>query len=266
MIASPLPMFLILLMGLPWGGTALAQVVPASVVSQSDSASLKEKERDPAQTFAVVNQIYQSDSKEPVAEHRLLIDGGVVYDFDLQDDSKIVFFDPASKSVSLINQQTQTQSLISTLELVEITAGSRSVATTPEQRERLGLNATVTQSENPDHVMVRFAGIQYDVTPQTPKHSWMALDFARFSDLASQLNLLRRQGLPPFARMTLGQYLAKQGKMPHRTHLTIDRNGKIEKFHSIATIGELSEKDRLAIEKVRGLMMLFQHVPLAQFQ
>ena len=276
MFTARIALLLVALSVLEMGGdgVSFAQVVPASVLTKSNSVSdagsqaisHAQPELRPPHRFTVVNRIYEEGVKQPVAEHRLVIEGGVVYDFDQREESQIVIFDPVRESVTLINKQAQTQTLISTRELIKITAGTKAAASTQKQQEQLGISATVTSSEQSNRVSIHFAGIEYDVTTQVPKEPWMATDFARFSDMAARLNLLRRQGLPPFARMTLGDHLARRGLMPHHTQLKIRKNGKTQRYHSEAVMGGMTDADRAAIKNTQGFAGLFKQVPLDQLQ
>ena len=254
---------------LPDRSTANAQVVPASgsrEVTQDHDGSAVPAELRTSQTFAVVTQIFHQDDKEAVAEHRLIFDGGVVYDINQLRDSEVTVFDPARQSVSLLNQAKKNQARISTRDLVNLVAGAKAAAGTKEKQDQLGLNAKVIDSDRLDGVSIRFSGLQYDVSIQKPEHPWMATDFARYSDLALRLNLLRRQGSPPFARMALGQHLASLGVLPEETFLTIRKNGTSERFRSMAVIEKVTNQDRQMIQDIQGMASLFEAVSFERFE
>ncbi|MDA8745211.1 hypothetical protein N9N28_11305 [Rubripirellula amarantea] len=216
------------------------------------------------QTFTIITKIYANQAKAPAAHHRLLFDSGVIYDLDQVDPDRVAIYDPAAKDVTLLDLEKKIQTRLSTDELVAITAGAKAAATTPELREHLGLDAKVVDSVRVEGYAISFAGIEYDVSVQTPRHRWMATDFGRFSDLATRLNLVRREGVIPFARMTLGSHIAAAGEIPLETRLKITRGQQTSSFTSTATIGTLSEEDRKTIEDLRGRLALYRQVPISE--
>ena len=230
----------------------------------SETANRSGDETRTGQTFTVTTKIYADNPKTPAAHHRLLFDSGVIYDIDVIDANHVAIYDPAAKHVTLMDLGEQTQTNVSTDELLEITAGAKAAATTPELRDQLGLDAEVKPSLRVKGYAISFAGIEYDVTVQTTQHRWMSTDFGRFSDLAAKLNLIRREGVIPFARMTLGSYIAAAGEIPLETRLTITRGSEATAFRSTAMIGKLSEEDRKTISDLRGRLSLYRAVPLAE--
>lgn len=216
------------------------------------------------QTFTVTTKIYADNPDTPAAHHRLIFDSGVIYDLDVIDADHVAIYDPAAKQVTLMDLGEQTKTNVSTDELLEITAGAKAAATTPELRGQLGLDAEVTSSLRLQGYAISFAGIEYDVSVQTPQHRWMSTDFGRFSDLTAKLNLIRREGVIPFARMTLGSHIAAAGEIPLETQLKITRGDETTSFRSTATIGKLSDEDRETISDLRGRLSLYRDVPLAK--
>jgi hypothetical protein len=93
----------------------------------------------------------------------------------------------------------------------------------------------------------------------------MAVDFARFSDLAARLNLVQRNWLPPFARMTLGDHLRTIGAMPLETKLVIRRGDQTDTYRSRVMVDDISDTDRVAIRQAAGMVSLYREVKLDEF-
>ncbi|MFK8112331.1 MAG: hypothetical protein AB8B91_09015 [Rubripirellula sp.] len=219
-----------------------------------------------AATFCVTSKIFEGASLDAAAEHLVLFDEGLVYDLPQIDSRFVTVYDPAQGRVTLLDRQNQTQATVSTKDLLQVSAQARAAAKTPDQQSKLGLNATVQPSTRMIGHSIKFANVEYHASTQTPAEPSMALDYGRFADLAARLNIVRRLGPPPFARMTLYGHIAKQGEVPLATTLTIHRGGTEEDFRSTHEITALSSKDRGRIDEVRGMLTLYQEVALKQIR
>ncbi len=215
-------------------------------------------------TFCVVIKTYDGDGDAATAEHRIVFDNGLVYDLPQISPATVTMYDPAQLRVTLLNRPSQTQSTLSTEDLVKVTAMARAAADTPSKRDQLGLGAFVQRGEAAGNYSIKFSGATYETTTQRPASQQMAKDFGQFSDLASRLNLVRRHWLPPFARMTLSDRLTADGVIPLAMTLTIERREKIETYRTTMSIEEPTRADQSAIEEVRGMMTLYREVPLTE--
>lgn len=233
-------------------GMILLAIVAGSVRAETQS-----------RTFCVNCKIFERASLEAAAEHRILFDQGLVYDLPQIDSRYVTVYDPAAQRVILLDRHTQVQSTLSTSDLVKITAQARAAATTPGQQEQLGLTAKVVPSKRVIGYSIQFAGAEYHVSPQKPTDPQIAIEYGRFADLASRLNIVRRRGPPPFARMTLNEYLTAAGEIPLETTLTLDRGGQSEEYRSTVEVGELTDADQATIEEVQGMLSLYREVAIA---
>jgi hypothetical protein len=219
-----------------------------------------------AETFRVTTRIFQDASLEAMSEHKILFDDGLVYDLPERAESRFVtVFDAAQKRVTLLDRQDRVQTTISTDDLVIVAAQTRASATTSQQQQRLGLTAAVEPSPRVVGYMLRFANLEYHTTAQTPDNRAIATEYGQFAVLASQLNLVRRLGPPPFGRMTLSQYLAEKGELPLETTLTVQRGQQSQELRCTHELQQLSETDRETIQEVRGMLELYRDVALKDF-
>lgn len=218
-----------------------------------------------AATFAVNVQTFMDASAEPVADHRIVLDNGLFYDLPQIETSTVTVYDTAAGTVTLLDRATQVQTTVAVDDLVRITAQARAAADTAEKRHRLGIDAVVAPSHRVQGFTIHFGGATYHTTTQTPADPEMASDFARFSDLASRLNLVQRHWLPPFARMTLGDHLRTIGLMPLETTLAIERGGQVDQYRSRVVIGNIDATDEATIKQTAGMRSLYREVSLDEF-
>lgn len=218
-----------------------------------------------AATFTVNVQTFVDESDQPVADHRVVMDNGLFYDLPQIETSIVTVYDTAAGTVTMLDRAKQVQTTVAIDDLVRITAQARAAADTPDKRHRLGIDAVVAPSTRVSGFTIHFGGATYHTTTQAPADPEMASDFARFSDLASRLNLVQRHWLPPFARMTLGDHLRTIGQMPLETTLAIERGGQVHQYRSRVMIGDIDANDTAAIKQTAGMRALFREVTLDEF-
>ncbi len=218
-----------------------------------------------AAKFCVTTKIYEGASLDAAAEHRILFDEGLIYDLPQINSRVVTVYDPAQKRITLLDRQTQVQTTLRTDDLLDITAKARAAARTDDQQTRLGLKSTVQRSNRVIGYTIRFADFEYHTTTQKPDDPSMAIDYGQFAILASQLNLVRRIGPPPFARMTLSQHVTSRGELPLEKTLTFQRGKTSWEYRSTHTVDEMTEADREKIEEVRGMLVLYRAVNLKEF-
>ena len=93
------------------------------------------------QIFRVTTKIYVGEQSDPVSEHQILFDQGLVYDVPVINRRFITVFDPAQKRVTLLDRDTQVQTSVSTDDLIKITAKARAAVVDDEHKKKLGMDA-----------------------------------------------------------------------------------------------------------------------------
>ncbi|TWU26188.1 hypothetical protein Pla52o_00400 [Novipirellula galeiformis] len=213
--------------------------------------------------FRITTEIYENWSSNPSAKHLILFAGNLTYDLAEIEGRYATVYDPDRKRVILLDRHAKTRTTIDTEDMIRITAQARAAAETREQQERLGILATPELES--DRYRISYGDARYETTVQTPADIAMAIRYGQFVDLASRLNLVHRRGLPPFARMTLSQRVASDGKIPKETTLTIRRGVKVDRFRSQhELIASLSQQDKKRIEEIGGMLALYSEVPLSE--
>lgn len=217
-----------------------------------------------AATFRVTSKIYEGASEQPAAEHWILFDDQVVYDLPQVETRFVTIYDLTNDEVILLDRQQHLQTRLKTQDLLRMTAQARAAAKTQQQQELLGLNAKV-ETDAQGGLSIRFANSEHHTTTQTPPDPSLAALYGRFADLALRLNLFRRGLPPPFARMTLNDHIAGQGKMPLETTLTLQLEQGQQQYRSKLAVTRLSKPDRTQIDQVRGMLALYREVGLKEF-
>lgn len=220
----------------------------------------------PPVRFRLITKIFVENDAQPAAEHLILFDAGMAYDLPQQHNRFLTVFDPAQERVTLLDRLTQVQTTLDTKDLTKITAQARAAAKTAEQQQQLGLLARVTTDASTGMHEIRYGNFSYQTSVQSPQQPAVAIDYGIFVDLAARLNLVRRQGVPPFGRMTLNDHLTQVKMLPLETTRTIQRGQVLEKMRSTIELSEsLSDDDRVRIDEVRGMMALYRDVTLPEF-
>ncbi len=219
-------------------------------------------------TFRVTTKVYAGPTLKPSAEHLILFQEGLIYDFPQIESRYVTIFDLSQKLVTLMDRETQVQASVSVDDLIKICAQARAAAKTEEQRTQLGINAKVETSTKVQGYRLRFANLDYQLTGQQPEKPAVAAEFAKFVDLAARLNLVRRLGPPPFGRMTLNQHLAERKEIPLETTLTLTRGDEKLEYRSTHELEELTALPKANIEKIEeaiGMRAIYRQVNLKEF-
>jgi hypothetical protein len=220
-----------------------------------------------AATFRITSKIYQGKGLDPSFETWILFDEGLVYELPQTDSRTVTVYDPAQGRVTLLDRQQKVQTSVTAQQLLDVSAQARAqtAAMTPEQQRQLGLTATVEPSKRVIGFAVQFGNQEYHATTQKPTDPSIALDYGRFADLSSRLNIMRRLGPAPFARMALYDAIARAGEVPMETTLSVTRKDKVDEYRSQHELLELTNQDRQKIDEVQGMLTLYKEVALTEF-
>ncbi|WP_442505905.1 hypothetical protein SH528x_004720 [Novipirellula sp. SH528] len=214
--------------------------------------------------FRVTTEIFENSKPEPSAKHLILFAGNLAYDVAEIPDRYVTVYDSDRNRVILLDRNAKTRTTISTEDLVRITAQARTAAGNRDQQEQERLGILAAPELEADKYSISYGDARYQTKVESPSDAGMAVRYGQFVDLASRLNLVHRRGLPPFARMTLSQRIATDGKIPKETTLTIRRGVNTDRFRSQhAFISTLSEADRKQIDEIGGMLALYHEVPLS---
>ncbi len=223
-------------------------------------------------SFRVETELFAGESVQPLARHLILFDSGVIYDLRMDDTREAAMYDPTRGRVILLDRSKGQHTVVTTTQLLHATAQLRAAIEQEGKSDAFGFAAAVTPLENPANTTeemfeITFGDYRYQTTSQPVKNIEIALAYHRFASLAGQLNVLRRRGAPPFARMTLGQFLADAGRLPLETILE-KRGGRAkDRIRShLLVVEQLSTNDRSRINEMGRDLAASKEVPLEQFE
>ncbi|MEX0824660.1 MAG: hypothetical protein WD119_00755 [Pirellulaceae bacterium] len=217
-------------------------------------------------SFRIETEMFQGNETAPVSRHKILFDAGVIYDIHENGGRWSTVFDPARGRVILLDKKMQVQTQVSTEELIRATAQLSAAAKEAGKADSLGLNAKPIPLKKEDGYAIAFGSLHYEMTTQTVSSEELAHAYHELAVWAARLNVLRRRGAPPFARLTLGELVASEGRLPLHLILTIDQGLKKERYRAHHLVVErLSELDRKAIDHVGDRLAAFKKVSFEEF-
>lgn len=250
---------LALAMTVMWGlaGAGGQEVVQATRVEVDPSTKA---------AFRVETVIYEGTEPKPQSEHLMLFDAGLIYDMPVGVDATITVFDPVRGRVVLLHKLQKVKTSVSNESLIRIAAQLRAAAIEAKAGRELGLEAKVGAGETPDSYTIEFGDTKYFATTQAAFNDSLAEQYAEFTVWACRLNLARQIGSPPFARITLAEFLAAEKLLPRQIRLEVRRGLKTRIFRAEHSyVGRLSDTDRKKIGEVGAMMAGFEEVAFAEF-
>lgn len=217
-------------------------------------------------SFRVETDIFEGTEPKPQSQHLMLFDSGVVYDLPAGVGTTITVFDPSRERVVLLHKLQKVKTSISTESLIRISAQIHAAALESNAGDSLGLEAKVKVTESPDTYAIAFSDTTYTATTQKANNPSFAKQYSDFTVWACRLNLARQIGSPPFARITLAEYLSGEGLLPQQIKLEVRRGLKTRIFRAEHLfVGRLSDQDRQKISEVTAMIADYQEVDLGDF-
>lgn len=219
-----------------------------------------------APSFRVEIEIFEGTQVKPQSQHLLLFDSGVIYDLPIGVGTTVTVFDPSRTRVMLLHKTQRVRTSVSTESLIQISAQARAAAMDAKAEKSLGLNARVTPTIVPGDYAIEFGDTKYSVKSQQTLAEGVAGEFAAFTVWACRLNLARQVGSPPFARMTMAEFLAAEKVLPRQIALEVRRGLKTRTYRAEHLyVGRLSDLDRKKIADVGQMIASYDEVEFAEF-
>lgn len=219
-----------------------------------------------APSFRVEIEIFEGTQPKPQSQHLLLFDSGVIYDLPIGVGTTATMFDPSRSKVMLLHKTQRVRTSISTDSLIQVSAQARAAAIDAGAEESLGLNARVAAKEVAGEYAIEFGDTKYTVKSQKTLADGVAAEFAAFTVWACRLNLARQVGSPPFARMTMAEFLAAEEVLPRQISLEVRRGLKTRTYRAEHLyVGRLSEPDRKKIADVGQMIASYEEVQFSEF-
>lgn len=253
----------LLVLAIGWGALAFCRPAEAADLGREQAPVTVPA---PRPSFRIETEVFEGTQTKPQSQHLQLFDAGVIYDLPLGTGATIAVFDPQRSRVMLLHKIQRVRTSISTDSLIEISAQVRAAAVAAGAERTLGLNARVMAGELPESYTIAFGDTQYTAATQAALNPGVAEEYAAFTVWACRLNLARHVGSPPFARMTLADFLAAENVLPRQIKLDVRRGLKIRTYRSEhLLVGRLSDLDRKKISDVGAMIAEFTEVEFAAF-
>ncbi len=217
-------------------------------------------------TFRVETDLFEGTQVKPQSQHLLLFDAGVVYDLPVGTGATVSIFDPGRSRIILLHKVQRVRTSISTESLIQISAQVRAAAIESGAERALGIGAKVVPDGTRDRYTLEFGDTKYVVTTQSSLHEGVAAEYAAFTVWACRLNIARHVGSPPFARMTLAEFLAAEKTLPRQIKLEVRRGLKTREYRAEHLyVGRLSDLDRKKISEAGQMISSFDEVEFSAF-
>jgi len=250
------------------GSLATIACVAESVAIAADVAPVNHQALPAgvAPSFRVEIEIFEGTQVKPQSQHLLLFDSGVIYDLPIGIGTTVTFFDPSRSRVMLLHKAQRVRTSVSTESLIQVSAQARVAAIAAGAEKSLGLNARVASVGSSGNYAIEFGDTKYSVTSEQTLAEGVAAEFAAFTVWACRLNLARQVGSPPFARMTMAEFLAGEKVLPRQISLEVRRGLKTRVYRAEHLyVGRLSDLDRKKISEVGQMIASFEEVEFAEF-
>lgn len=223
-------------------------------------------------SFRVETEVFEGDSTSPASQHLILFDAGVIYDLRLDDNRLATLYDPARGRIVLVDLQHRQQTTLTPSDLLMASAQFRAAIEQEGKEDAFGLNVKVeklaaTAEETAVQFEVGFGDTRYTSTTQSVRNPEIARAYHEFVVLASRLNIVRKQGIPPFARLALGEQIAEANRLPLSTVLELKQGLRKQKYRShLLVVEQLSTKDRERIADLGKVLASCEEVAFGDFQ
>lgn len=220
------------------------------------------------QAFQVTVEVMEVDpdsgKQTSLDLHLVLFVDGKSYDFALTQPRDVTVLDPVAGKITLLSREKHVKTTLATEDLVTTAVRVRQYAKNEGIEERLGIGAKVTRQGN--QFAVGYAGFRYDVATAGPQSATQPAKFAEFTNWVARLNLIRKLGTPPFARMELGRSIAAAGRLPETVTLRLGSDGQqrtlLSKYRFERGLSDAAAK---RIDEVAGMTTLYREVALGAF-
>ncbi|QEG01178.1 hypothetical protein Mal15_52540 [Stieleria maiorica] len=220
--------------------------------------------------FQVTIEVFEvlADEKLQLQDrHLVLFKDGKAYDFALTEPRNVTLIDPINGQITLLSRVDHVKSAITHQDIVTAAARFRLFATNEGLETRLGITArTVRDANQANTYQIQFGDYHYTASAAEPEIAAQPNRFAEFTDWVARVNLVRKIGTPPFARINLGNTIAADGRIPETVTLQLKSDTHARTFVSNYKFKTgLSKESRQRVEEVAGMLTLYRDVPLAAF-
>lgn len=223
-------------------------------------------------SFRVETELFEGTKVEPAARHLILFQSGVIYEFRLDDQRLVTIYDPGRGRVVLVDCRNLQRVTLATDVLTTAAAQFRAAVQEEGKGEAFGLSAEVqylapSAEEEQERLEVHFGDVKYSTTIQAVVDPAIPTAYHDFTLLASRLNIVRKQGIPPFARLALSEAIAQRNSLPLETSLEMKQGLRKQRIRShLLVVEQLSANDEARIAEIGRVLASCAEVSFSEFQ
>jgi hypothetical protein len=225
-----------------------------------------------ADEFRVESKVFAADSEKPISESITLFTDDRAFDL-LVSPRETIIFDFTSDRIGLLDASRKVRTELATAKLTSFTDQLRTrAARQTDALLRFAADPHLEESSDDDGWM-RFSGklLTYRVQAAQASDPDMVRRYRQFSDASARLNSMLQAGaMPPFARLSVNEALARDGKLPEQVELILAGDAKsggkptiLRSEHHFST--QLTKVDRHRIDEANEELKTFKQVSWEEY-
>lgn len=224
-----------------------------------------------AQDFRVETDVFEEDSKNPIAENLTLFAGGIIYDFLLTDPEEVTVLDLSRARLVLLSPTKKIRTDIPTEQVLSFVALMKSQEPSARLTSFIDPQFEESYDAAAQTLSLTSKNVIYRVRCAEPKTKDAARRYQEFADWYARLNAMRPGNPPPFGRIRLNKVLADKNLVPEEvTRTLVNKSGFLEKRYTATSRHllnwQLTNTDRKRIDTVSDYLTSFRSVTYREYR
>jgi hypothetical protein len=226
--------------------------------------------------FRVDNAVFAGEKKEPISQSVTIFHEGIVYDC-MTKPAETVVFDRLLKKFVLLNMENATRAELTTRDVSDFIARFQSRLRSMIEKKPDALIQFMADpkfeekfDESAGKLTLSSPLVTYTLVLSPGQSDAPAGQYREFSDWYARLNLLLTPGaLPPFARLTVNDAVAKRKAIASQVTLTITapKSGRRQTIRSThRVVRPLTAADLQQVDRIKKAMTDFKPVDFEKYR
>lgn len=250
---------------------AAAGVVTVIVMQLAGGVLTAEKDANGKTNFAVETQVFVAESQKPSSSNTTVFNDGVIYDYP-RGENFITVLDTTTREIVLLDPELQVKARITLDQLKLYESWLADIARRQDDPLlRFCVEPDFKIQQNDDQMSFQSPLITYTATRMIAQEKEAVEEYRQFTDWYARLNsLLNPRALPPAARLTVNEHLARGRVVPGRIDLYLAPHarfgGNSLKLRSVHQWRDVTPKEMDRINATQLQIKNFRAVPLDEFR
>ncbi|MEX0792965.1 MAG: hypothetical protein WD045_07485 [Pirellulaceae bacterium] len=169
-----------------------------------------------AADFQTTTEVFQGNSKSPLATFHTIFKDNVVYDISLNQPRQVTIFDFNAARLTLLDSERQVKLSLSTQDALELASYFKThlKADLPILSFSRDPSFETSFDAQSNRLVLRGEPLTYQSTLQVLRDRAVVDDYARFCDFAAMVSFTCSAGHPPQARMELNNQMRSRSAVP----------------------------------------------------